>query len=225
MYKFNHSSFKKVGSVGTIFGTLLIGLSAMSQSAVAQPRISQINPCPSIFYEEPHRNRVMVPAGCPPNAATLRFERQQGTTGSQSIMVPAYPMNGRRTNVNVIQPPAPESRQSAMSNDKPLRVYATITPTAGTVDVKLKNNTNAGISYQAIGQTQPRYLAGGQEFVLRNLPTPISITLVRQDGGLLKVMPTSTSEGTLAVSLDETTNFDDNQGVLRIQKDGQVFLN
>ncbi|WP_414513897.1 hypothetical protein [Nostoc sp. PCC 9305] len=216
MYKFNHSSFKKVGSVGTIFGTLLISLSAMSQSAVAQPRISQINPCPRIFYEEPHRDRVMVPAGCPPNAATLRFERQQRTTGSQSIMVPAYPMNGRRTNVNVIQPPAPESRQSAI---------ATITPTAGTVNVKLKNNTNAGISYQAIGQTQPRYLAGGQEFVLRNLPTPISITLVRQDGGLLKVMPTSTSEGTLGVSLDETTNFDDNQGVLRIQKDGQVFLN
>ncbi len=134
-------------------------------------------------------------------------------------------MKGRCTNVNVIQPPAPESRQSAMSNNKPLRVYATITPTAGTVDVKLKNNTNAGISYQAIGQTQPLYLAGGQEFVLRNLPTPISLNLVRQDGELLKVMPTSTFEGTLAVSLDETTNFDDNQGVLRIQKDGQVFLN
>ena len=29
----------------------------------------------------------------------------------------------------------------------------------------------------------------------------------------------------LAVSLDETTNFDDNQGVLRIQKDGQAFFN
>ncbi|MBE9104712.1 hypothetical protein IQ229_07075 [Nostoc cf. edaphicum LEGE 07299] len=218
MYKLNRSSLKEVGLVGTMFGTLLVGFSAITQSAVAQPRISQINPCPRIFYEEPHRNRVMVPAGCPPNAATLRLAGQQQTTGSQSIMVPAYPMNGRRTNVNVIQPPAPESRQSAI---------ATITPTAGTVDVKLKNNTNAGISYQAIGQTQPRYLAGGQEFVLRNLPTPISITLVRQDGGLLKVMPMSTSEseGTLAVSLDETTNFDDNQGVLRIQKDGQVFLN
>ncbi|MCC5603896.1 hypothetical protein [Nostoc favosum] len=216
MYKLNRSSSKQVGLVGTICGTLLVGFSAITQSAVAQPRISQINPCPSIFYEEPHRNRVLAPAGCPPNAATLRFGGQQQTTGSQSIMVPAYPMNGRRT--TVIQPPAPESRQSAI---------ATITPTAGTVDVKLKNNTNAGISYQAIGHTQPRFLAGGQEFVLRDLPTPISITLVRQDGGLLKVMPMSTSEGegTLAVSLDETTNFDNNQGVLRIQKDGQVFLN
>ncbi len=216
MYKLNyfHPSLKKVGSVGTIFGTFLVGFSAISQSAVAQPRISQINPCPSIFYEEPHRNRVMVPAGCPPNAATLRFGGQQQTTGSQNIMVPAYPMNRRRT--NVIQPPAPESRQSAI---------ATITPTAGTVDVKLKNNTNVGISYQAIGHTEPRYLAGGQEFVLQNLPTPITVTLVRLDEGLLKVIPMSTSEGMLSVSLDETTNFDSNQGVLRIQKDGQVFLN
>jgi hypothetical protein len=213
MYKLNRSSLKEVGLVGTIFGSLLVGFSAITQSAVAQPRISQINPCPRIFYEEPHRNRVMVPAGCPPNAATLRFEGQQRTTGSQGVVVPVYPMNGRGS---VIQTPFPESRQSPI---------ATITPTAGTVDVKLKNNTNAGISYQAIGHTQPRYLAGGQEFVLRDLPTPISITLVRQDGGLLKVMPVSTSEGTLAVSLDETTNFDSNQGVLRIQKDGQVFLN
>jgi hypothetical protein len=60
---------------------------------------------------------------------------------------------------------------------------------------------------------------------LRGLPTPVTITLVRQDGGLVKVMPMSTSEGMLSVSLDETTNFDDNQGVLRIQRDGQVFLN
>ncbi|ACC81573.1 hypothetical protein [Nostoc punctiforme] len=214
MYNLNRFSLKKVGLLGTIFGSLLIGSSAITQSAVAQPRISQINPCPSIFYEEPHRDRVLVPAGCPPNAATLRFGGQQGTSSSQSIMVPVYPMNGRRS--TVIQPPFPESRQSPI---------ATITPTAGTVDVRLKNNTNAGISYQAIGYTKPRYLAGRQEFVLRNLPTPVSITLVRQDGGLLKVMPTSTSEGTLAVSLDETTKFDNDQGVLRIQKNGQVFLN
>jgi hypothetical protein len=47
-----------------------------------------------------------------------------------------------------------------------------------------------------------------------------------EDGGLLKVIPRSSSDtGMLAVSLDETTNFDDNQGVLRIQKDGQAFFN
>jgi len=211
MYNLHHASLKKIGLAGTAFGSLLIGLSAIAQSAVAQPQTPKVNPCPSIFYEEPHRYRVMVPAGCPPNAATLRFQQQGQTSGQPTILVVPS-----RTGVRPIQPPVPENRQSAI---------ATVTPTAGTVDVKLKNNTNAGVSYQAIGHTQPRYLAGGQEFVLRDLPTPISITLVRQDGGLLKVMPTSTSEGTLAVSLDETSNFDNNQGVLRIQSDGQVFLN
>jgi hypothetical protein len=72
----------------------------MSQSAVAQPRISQINPCPRIFYEEPHRDRVMVPAGCPPNAATLRFERQQGTTGSPTEPDTAFPAAMRYSSSN-----------------------------------------------------------------------------------------------------------------------------
>ncbi|BAB77028.1 hypothetical protein ACN23B_26725 [Anabaena sp. FACHB-709] len=211
MYNLNHSGLKKMGLTGTAFGSLLIGLSTISQSAVAQPQMPTVNPCPSIFYEEPHRNRVMVPPGCPPNAATLRLQQQGQTLGQPTILVVP-----RRTGVRPIQPPVPESRQSAI---------ATITPTAGTVDVKLKNNTNAGISYQAIGHTQPRYITGGQEFILRNLPTPVTITLVREDGGLLKVMPMSTSQGVLSVSLDETTNFDNNQGVLRIQRNGQVFLN
>jgi hypothetical protein len=211
MYKLNHFSGKNVVIAATYVGTLLIGLLMMTESAAAQQQTSKLNPCPSIYYEEPHRNRVSVPAGCPPNAATLRLQQKGQTLGRPTVLVVPT-----RTGVTPIQPPAPESRQGAI---------ATVTPTAGTVDVKLKNNTNAGISYQAVGHTQPRFLVGRQEFVLRDLPTPVTITLVREDGGLLKVMLMSTSEGTLSVSLDETTNFDNNQGVLRIQRDGQVFLN
>ncbi len=48
----------------------------------------------------------------------------------------------------------------------------------------------------------------------------------REDKGLLRVMPMSSEEdGMLAITLDEKTEFDNNQGVLRIQEDGQVFLN
>ena len=54
----------------------------------------------------------------------------------------------------------------------------------------------------------------------------MTITTVRQDEGLLDVVPISTSEGgMLEVSLDESTNLADNLGALRIQTDGQVFLN
>jgi len=213
MYKVNHFKSKRIGFVGTLVGTLLIGVAAIPQATVAQQRTTKLNPCPSIFYEEPHRNRVLVPQGCPPNAFTRQTGQGQISGQQNSVVVPVYPYSQR---TGVIQPPFPESRQGAI---------ATVAPTAGKIDVKLKNDTNAGISYQAIGYTQPRFLAGGQEFVLRGLPTPVTITLVRQDRGLLKVMPMSTSEGMLSVSLDETTNFDDNQGVLRIQRDGQVFLN
>lgn len=97
----------------------------------------------------------------------------------------------------------------------------------GKVNVKLKNNTNALIIYEAIGYTQRRALLGGEEIVLRNLPTPATITMVRKDDGFLEVIPVRTSEqNLLEVSLDENaTPLDKNQGVLRIQTDGQVFLN
>jgi hypothetical protein len=77
-----------------------------------------------------------------------------------------------------------------------------------------------------MAHTQPRILAGGEEIVLQDIPTPVTITAVREDGGLLKFTPVTTTEsGVLAVSMDEETRLDDNQGVLRIQRDGQVFLN
>ncbi|MEG3916383.1 hypothetical protein QT979_22950 [Microcoleus sp. w2-18bC1] len=46
-------------------------------------------------------------------------------------------------------------------------------------------------------------LAGKAEIVLHNLPTPLTVTMVREDGGLLKVKPMSSYEtGMVAVSRD-----------------------
>jgi hypothetical protein len=54
-------------------------------------------------------------------------------------------------------------------------------------------------------------LAGKAEIVLPNLPRPLTVTMVREDGGLLKVKPMPSFEtGMVAASRDETTNFDDN---------------
>ena len=49
----------------------------------------------------------------------------------------------------------------------------------------------------------------------------------REDGGFIKVKPTSKTSDSemLSVSLDEAKNFDEDRSVLRIKKDGQVFLN
>ncbi|WP_322746070.1 hypothetical protein [Nostoc sp. LEGE 06077] len=69
---------------GAVCGGLLISVPTISQTALAQQPTSvtpqqstvKVNPCPSIFYEEPHNSRVVVPQGCPPNALTQRLANQ-----------------------------------------------------------------------------------------------------------------------------------------------------
>ncbi len=74
-------NFRKSAELfGAMCGGLLITLPAIPQ-AVAQQSVTQqstpkINPCPRIFYEEPHNSRVVVPQGCPANALTQRLAAQ-----------------------------------------------------------------------------------------------------------------------------------------------------
>lgn len=113
-------------------------------------------------------------------------------------------------------PPLPENRAEPI---------ATVMPVNGQIDVRLTNDTNALITYEAVSFTQRRTLAAGETIVLQDLPTPVTLTMVRQDRGLLDITAVSSEPGTLEVTLDEAQNLDDNQGVLRIQSNGQVYLN
>ncbi|MDJ0735673.1 MAG: hypothetical protein QNJ47_16700 [Nostocaceae cyanobacterium] len=197
---------------GLFFGSLIVGLPTnLTASAIPPTPNTEVNPCPSIYYEEPYNKKLIVPYNCPPNVATTRWIEQGYAPTPQRLAIPSV------TSVIPVQPPVPEYRSNAI---------ATVEPILGTVDVKLKNDTNTPISYQAIEHTQTRYLSAGEEVLLQDIPTPATITMVREDGGLLKVTPASNSDkDRLTISLDESVKFDDNQGVLRIQKDGQVFLN
>jgi len=206
----NLSNLKNAGLLGAIVGGVLISLPATILEASAAPfsTLAQVNPCPGIYYEEPYNSTRMVPPGCPPNQAT-----RMGRGGQ----FPTRPMTPVPPPAGVSQPPLPAERSDAV---------ARIQPTNGTVDVRLKNNTDAVVSYQAVGHTDRRYMSGGEEIVLQNLPTPITITAVRQDEGWLKMMPISVDEtGQLEVTFEQETTLDSNQGVLRIQEDGQVFVN
>jgi hypothetical protein len=254
MHNKNRIQPKKARIVGTVFGGLLIGIPAIPLVASAQG--SQVlNPCPKIYYEEPFNSTRLSPEGCPPNEATrLLTGRSNGITlnqrprdtvaGERSPGLPGanqtpnrinqadapttppgatsadpYYSPGMRDQTNPpVTPPLPENRSQAVVK---------VMPMEGNVSVRLKNNTNAIVTYEAVGHTQRRVLQGGEETVLRNLPVPVTVTFVRQDDGFVQVMPMSASkEGMLEVALDEDANpRDRNQGVLRIQKDGQVFLN
>lgn len=193
-----------------------------------------INSRPSIFNEPPYNRVLSVPqAGGPLPGAPYTPNRivpaDAPTTPAQIAPTPGQPgiaVYGNPPGVTnppgtaltaPVKPPLPEERSTPI---------ATVTPMDGKVDVKLKNATNAIITYDAIGYTQRRVLPGGEEVVLRDLPLPVTITTVRQDGGLVDVLPLSTTEtGLLEVTLNESKDLDDNAGVLRIQQNGQVFLN
>ncbi len=86
--------------VGVIFGGLLISLPVVSTANAQQQPTAQLNrkanPCPSIFYEEPHNSRVLVPSGCRANAFTSRTNAQ----GSNPNSVGATP-SSRQTQLGV----------------------------------------------------------------------------------------------------------------------------
>ena len=43
------------------------------QAALAQQPNSKANPCPGIFYEQPHDNTALVPQGCPLNTVSQKL--------------------------------------------------------------------------------------------------------------------------------------------------------
>ena len=106
---------------------------------------------------------------------------------------------------------------------------ATITPAEGTVNVMVKNKTNAAIDYQAIGYTENQTLEDEKEHTMKNLPLPVVIRMARQDDGFIKISSLNggSEAGMLEVSLNEDADFDDNNNVsvIRIEEDGSVYLN
>ena len=114
-------------------------------------------------------------------------------------------------------PPLPEESSNAI---------ATVTPISGKVSVKLTNTTNTAITYEAIKYTERRTLAAKTEVVLKDLPAPVTITLVRPDNGFIQIAATSiANSGLLEVSLSEAPALNEQQSAIRIEKNGKVFVN
>ncbi|MBN3961096.1 hypothetical protein [Nostoc sp. NMS8] len=231
---------KSVKLFGTICGGLLISLSAIPQ-VLAQESIPKINPCPRIFYEEPHNNQVVVPQGCPPNALTERLAAQG------LLPVPATPSQEQtRLGVGGGEAPEPGVRlprpnpgnqtqqpsPGAVSTDQQPQLEprqtpsATIALTNGMVNVRLVNETAANVTFQVIGDTAPRSLQGKSDVILQNLKAPVTVTFERQDGGQLIVTPQGSSEpGSLQVTFKEATNATQGRSAMRIERNGSVLLN
>ncbi|AFZ57968.1 hypothetical protein H6G54_24405 [Anabaena cylindrica FACHB-243] len=243
--------YKYAQSIGTVCSGLLISLPIISHTVMAQEITPNVNPCPKIFYEEPHNNRVLVPQGCPPNTLTSRFmeqglmpatppnERSLGVGGeSPSVLNPNPSIFNESPSRRSVQPgstlpeqpavqtPPPDSRLQPPAAEQRQEPSARIALVNDKANIVLINDTGANVTYQVIGDTEPRRLAGKSRTNLRGLSTPITVTFQREDRGLLMVTPKTTQEtGTLEVTLKETTDVNQDKSAMRIQANGSVFLN
>lgn len=217
-----------------------IGLAAAwTGGALAPPAQAQaadnakLNPCPSVYYEAPLNERFLSPEGCPPNAA-----RQAERTPSRSSATPGSGAGSAAdgTAVETIVetttvetttafPPTPVDSTVQPLPEELGPAIAQVTPQNQQVNVTLTNDTQAAITYEVIGQTDRRTLNGRDTVVLRGLALPTTISTVRNDSGLLNFNTAIDEAGQLQVTLDENPQFNEVQGVLQIQEDGEVFLN
>lgn len=155
--KTNYQNLRKSAQLlGTICGGLLISLPVFPHIAVAQQLSPKVNPCPSIFYEEPHNNRVLVPQGCPPNALTQRMT-QQG-------MLPVSPVPAT---------PSPYQTRLGVGGEAP----SALNPNPGVFNEPPYNRSQETL--QPDGSLAPTPSEPG---VMAPRPTPGEQTLVPQPG-------------------------------------------
>lgn len=193
------------------------GAQAQTPSETAPGSTAQLNPCPGLYYEAPFNERFASPEGCPPNAARQAQELQN--TSRETIAEPPAIEPSE-----VFTPVPVESTVQPLPEELGAPI-ARVTPQNQKINVTLTNDTNALITYEVIGETDRRILSGGETVVLRKLSVPSTISAVRNDSGLLNFNAAVDEAGQLVMTLDANPQFNEVQGVLQIQADGEVFLN
>ncbi len=230
---------KSAEFLGAVCGGLLITLPAIPQAVAQQSTPTpEVNPCPSIFYEEPHNSRVVVPQGCPPNALTQRLAAQgllpvpatpspdQARLGVGGEEPPVSSQARPVPSVQGEAPPVSPEPGATLPVEPPQTPNTTIALTNSRVDIRLVNDTAANVTYQVIGDTAPRSLRGKSSVTLQRVTVPVSVTFQREDGGQVTVTPQTSSEaGTLEVTFNETADAAQGRSALRIEQNGSVFFN
>lgn len=210
-------SRRQLAIVGLVSSSAWLAIAPFDKAAFAQDNTPN---CPGIFYREPFTRRVAAPAGCP----LTEYQQQQATepvvpetvTPAPAVVAPVVTDPTMNPPMGISGVPLPESRDQAV---------AIASPTNNQLSISLINNTGALVTYEVVGDTQVRELMPNESAMLQNLPLPKTITLVRPDAGLLDIAAEGMEDGMLQISLSAETTLDSTQGVIRIQPDGQVFVN
>ncbi|WP_009632619.1 hypothetical protein [Synechocystis sp. PCC 7509] len=211
----------KAKIVGLVTRSVLIGLPlvAIATSVSANPEItsklklsqvtkvetpkenSALNPHPRIFSEAPYNRSILV------LAEKLRLTKQ-APTPENSDAQNAIPSE---TEVK----PWSEAQENRIALVKAIN---------GQFNIRLMNTTNTEVTYELVGHTNQRQLTGNTNFLLQDIAMPVTVTVLREDGGLIKVIPKPAAPGILELRLDEALNLDQDRRAVRVREGGSLLI-
>ncbi len=175
---------------------------APSQSALKIT--SALNPSPSIFSEVPYNRSLLL------LAQSLRTTKQAPTPEAGSDAE-----NGATSQEEVKVKPWSEAQENRIALVKAIN---------GQFNIRLMNSTNTEVTYELVGHTNQRQLTGNTNFLLQDLAMPVTITVLREDGGLIRVTPRPAAPGILELRLDEALNLDQDKRAVRVREGGSLLI-
>ncbi|MEO1392205.1 MAG: hypothetical protein AAFV90_04775 [Cyanobacteria bacterium J06634_5] len=102
----------------------------------------------------------------------------------------------------------------------------------GSVSVQIENMTANTLTYQALGDTEPRTLEADGDIALNNLLVPTTVTFSYVDmvrdrstgSGLTKAEVRAEADGMLHLVIQPTTDLNTEVSNLTVESDGNVFV-
>lgn len=131
------------------------------------------------------------------------------------------------------QPPrevkSQKSSASAIAQLPPLSTRqepAAYLPVSDAIDITLVNTSSSEIQFQAVGQTETRVLAPGEEVELSELSVPTHVRLAQEDGGLTQAEMTAvmTDEGAINVELSQAETLAEEVRSILVLETGVIYF-
>ncbi len=207
-----------------------IGLSLLmvNSAATANPTIevklkkSLTTPNLATIGKTPSQSSVKLTSALNPNPNNF-----QEAPYNYSLLLLAKKLQTKQVETQVKQDA--ESQETNQSAEKPWSEAqenrkALVKAINGQFNIRLTNTTNTEVTYELVGHTNQRQLTGNTNFLLQDIAMPVTVTVLREDGGLIRVTPIPAAPGILELKLDEALNLDQDRRAVRVREGGSLLI-
>lgn len=120
--------------------------------------------------------------------------------------------------------PSSEAPSGTSQTNPPTSATAPARVAGPPVNITLVNLTNANICFQALKYTGTRNLSGLTQVTLKSLPTPVTLTFYRVDGGLTQVS-INRQRQSITVVFNPTTDLGQDRQAMTVDENGRISTN